>query len=157
MQVAQDENRDVGGVLDDIAAGRRRVSYSDDLVERWVQLQARLQQLRAITDVHALIDHLFPEDVEPVEDLRTLALELIESGTTIETLAPDLRANASQPQVPLESEEARVMSFYKSKGLTAEVVVLAGLVQGMIRRSLATIRRRLQRHMPSSGVSFTLD
>jgi superfamily I DNA/RNA helicase len=132
LQVAQDEGIDVGGVLEQILSGPRTVPHSRDLVQRWVDLQTRLAQLRTIPDAQGLIDELFPDGIEQVEDLRTLAIDLVDGGATIETLAAELRSNASQPQVPLESDEARVMSFYKSKGLTAEVVVLAGLVQGMI-------------------------
>ena len=130
--MAQDEGIEVGEVLQQILNGQRTVSHCRDLVERWEELHRRLGQLRNIADPQDLVDELMPDGIEQVEDLRTLAIELIDGGARIDTLAAELRANASQPQVPLESEEARVMSFYKSKGLTAEVVVLAGLVQGMI-------------------------
>lgn len=132
FRVAVDEAHDVGQVLDEISSGAKAVSYSGELVDRWRRLQERLAVLRAIATPEDLIDELMPDGIEPVEDLRLLAIDLVANGATLETLASDLRASASQPQVPLESEEARVMSFYKSKGLTAEVVVLAGLVQGMI-------------------------
>ncbi|MBA2632633.1 MAG: hypothetical protein H0U86_06480 [Chloroflexi bacterium] len=43
-----------------------------------------------------------------------------------------LRSSISQPEVPIESAEARIMSFHKSKGLTADVVVMAGLLEGLM-------------------------
>lgn len=79
-----------------------------------------------------MIDDLFPADVESVELLREIALGVLPSATTIAELAAGVRASVAQPEVPIESEDARVMSFHKSKGLTADVVVLAGLVEGLM-------------------------
>jgi DNA helicase II / ATP-dependent DNA helicase PcrA len=43
-----------------------------------------------------------------------------------------VRYSLSQPEMPLEATEVRVMSLHKSKGLTADVVVVAGLVEGLL-------------------------
>lgn len=48
-----------------------------------------------------------------------------------------IRYRLAQLEVPLETPFARVMSFHKSKGLTAEAVVLAGLIEGLIPRRTA--------------------
>ncbi|PYR89376.1 MAG: hypothetical protein DMF84_24440 [Acidobacteria bacterium] len=48
-----------------------------------------------------------------------------------------IRYRLAQPEVLLETPLARVMSFHKSKGLTAEVVVLAGLIEDLTPRRTA--------------------
>jgi hypothetical protein len=51
------------------------------------------------------------------------------------TPADAVRYGVSQREVPLEAAEVRVMSMHASKGLTADLVVLAGLVQGIVPRT----------------------
>jgi DNA helicase-2/ATP-dependent DNA helicase PcrA len=132
LAAARDAGVDVSKVLSEIASGRRQLPYSSELVARWNLLQARLAALHQVPTLAALVDEMLPDGIEPVEDLRTLAVDIVAGAPDVRTLADELRSSVSQPQVPLESEEARVMSFYKSKGLTAKIVVLAGLVQGLL-------------------------
>lgn len=115
-----------------MASGTLSIPYAGQLLERWRLLKTRLRELAAISDLASLVDDLFPDGVEPVEDLRQIALGLLPETADVVSLATELGASISQPQVPIESTEARVMSFHKSKGLTAQVVVLAGLVDGLI-------------------------
>jgi superfamily I DNA/RNA helicase len=66
--------------------------------------------------------------------IRPIATTAAAESKSIEELHDTIRYRLAQPEVPLETPFARVMSFHKSKGLTAEVVVLAGLIQGLIPR-----------------------
>lgn len=70
-----------------------------------------------------------PEHEADVAALRALALAFIENvDLNATSLAPELRSVVSQhAELPEESEEVRVMTFHGSKGLTARVVILAGL------------------------------
>lgn len=47
-------------------------------------------------------------------------------------LLDTLRSSLAQPELPTDVDYVRVMSLHKSKGLTAEVVVVAGCVEGLI-------------------------
>jgi superfamily I DNA/RNA helicase len=132
LEMAKAANTDVNEILRRASDGAVQIPYGHQLIERWRLLQVRLVALRGIAGLEDLIDDLFPEGVEPVEDLRVLALGALPEVDNVAGLAAAVRASVSQPQVPIESTEARVMSFYKSKGLTARLVVLAGLVQGLI-------------------------
>jgi DNA helicase II / ATP-dependent DNA helicase PcrA len=132
LQMAKAADTDANEILRRTLDGTIPFAYGRQLIERWQLLQARLAALRGITSLEGLIDDLFPDGVEPVEDLRALAIGALPEAVSVAQLAAAVRTSVSQPQVPIESTEARVMSFYKSKGLTARLVVLAGLVQGLI-------------------------
>jgi superfamily I DNA/RNA helicase len=66
--------------------------------------------------------------------LRAVVAECLEEADSLRGLVDLVRNRIAQPEVPLETPYARVMSFHKSKGLTADLVVLDGLVQGSIPR-----------------------
>ena len=53
----------------------------------------------------------------------------------VATRGPDkLRVVITQPELPTDVEYVRVMSLHKSKGLTADLVVVADLIEGLIPR-----------------------
>ena len=109
-------------------------------LKRWRELQVRLAELEPFRDnIPALIDFVLPEVEEPDPDndhalLRRTALGCIPDIESIEDLPNMIRYRIGQPDVPLETPYARVMSFHKSKGLTAQLVILAGLVDGLVPR-----------------------
>lgn len=118
-------------VLDQIEAGTLRLSGTARLVERWRSLKAMLDEARGLVG-SALVDALFPEEDDGCAGVRAIAAETVtadmEPAAVFETIS-----NAVQtPEVPHESEYVRVMSLHKSKGLTADVVVVVGLVEGLM-------------------------
>jgi DNA helicase II / ATP-dependent DNA helicase PcrA len=48
------------------------------------------------------------------------------------TLGDVIRRSVSQPELPMAAAFVRVMSLHKSKGLTADLVVVCGCLQGLI-------------------------
>ena len=51
---------------------------------------------------------------------------------TIKNLYDSLLTIITQPEMPTDVEYVRVMSLHKSKGLTAEYVIVTGLLEGII-------------------------
>ena len=80
----------------------------------------------------ALVDSLFPEEVEDLADLRDLALSALETVTSPKELLDALIVGITQVDVPPSPEYARIMSLHKSKGLTSPVVYVAGVVDGIV-------------------------
>jgi superfamily I DNA/RNA helicase len=140
LAAARDDETDVRHVLQRIAAGEMTVPYSGPALEGWNTLQERLAELEPHRhDREALIAHLLPELENPEEEdelaLLRIAAELaVAEGPTLRELPNRIRYYIAQPEVPLETPYARVMSFHKSKGLEADLVVLAGLVEGLMPR-----------------------
>ena len=78
-----------------------------------------------------LLDGLFPDSDPDFIDIRAMTAGLT-SGATAEQLLDLLRTNITQPELPLDGDCVRVMSFHKSKGLTADLVVIMGCVEELI-------------------------
>jgi len=118
--------------LGQLAAGQIRIPYGRDLRVRYAELGQRLAELRALQG-QALIDALFPEDQDWAEAFR-LVSPLDEEGNERDPagLLEALRTRIIQPELPTDVEYVRVMSLHKSKGLTADMVVIMGCIRGMI-------------------------
>lgn len=126
-------------VLEELEAGNLQLAHTATAVARWQAVNAQLQELEPLRDnLPALVDALFPAAGDGEEDdfaiIRPIATTAAAESENIEELHETIRYRLAQPEVPLETPFARVMSFHKSKGLTAEVVVLAGLIEGLIPR-----------------------
>jgi len=120
--------------------GEIRIPYTADAVNRWRELVDRLAALEPLReDLEATVDEILPDGDAELAVLRNGALAAIEDAENLLQLSDAVRYGVSQREVPLEAAEVRVMSMHASKGLTADLVVLAGLVEGVVPR----IDRRL--------------
>ena len=131
---AQERGTDVQAVLRALEASEIIVPFSHHPLEKWRNLQAQIEAVKPLgEDLRAVVEALLPDTgLDPAEDdlalLRRTALGCIAEARSLADLSDMIRYRIGQPEVPLETPYARVMSFHKSKGLTADLVVLAGLV-----------------------------
>jgi superfamily I DNA/RNA helicase len=155
---------DVAEVLRRLDAGEMKLPYTVEAVKRWRELQARLAAMEPLRDdLPALVDHLLPEGGEEgAALLRQAALGALGEAEDAATLADSLRYGVAQRETPLEATEVRVMSMHASKGLTADLVVLAGLVEGLMPRinmnaplDVQDAQREEQRRLLFVGVTRT--
>jgi superfamily I DNA/RNA helicase len=118
--------------LTQLVAGEIKIPYGMGLVSRYADLQARLDGLADIRG-QELIDALFPERETWADPFRQAPGE-DEDGEPVgpEGLLADLRTRVIQPELPTDVEYVRVMSLHKSKGLTADMVVVLGCIRGMV-------------------------
>lgn len=79
-----------------------------------------------------LIEALFPADQEWATNLNAMAVLHAPPNCNAEALRDALRSAITQPELPTDVDYVRVMSLHKSKGLTADLVVIAGCIQGAI-------------------------
>lgn len=111
------------------------------------RLQVRLQELKRrladLTDLSGsvLMEAVFPRECPDLAGLRSTAEavlrdapDAIRESMAAEALAPRVRHRIGQPELPTDVDYVRVMSLHKSKGLTVEMVVVAGFVQGALPR-----------------------
>ena len=66
-----------------------------------------------------------------LRELATTALDEIE-GNDRAALLSELSRAISQPEIPSQIEDVRIMSLYKSKGLSAPVTIIAGCIEGLL-------------------------
>ena len=135
LAAAREEDTDVWEMLRRLSVDEARIPYTSDAVARWELLVARLTELDPLRDeLPALVNEVFPEDRPNLSLLREASLNVLDEVEDVSQLANHVRYGVSQREVPLEAAEVRVMSMHASKGLTADLVVLAGLVEGIIPR-----------------------
>lgn len=114
-----------------LANGDLSIPRTGRLVERWGDLQARLSELRDLLGLE-LVDALIPQGDEDTARLRAAALEVLTDDMPPTTLHEQLSEFIRGPEVPQESDVIRVMSLHKSKGLTADLVVIVGMTAGLV-------------------------
>jgi superfamily I DNA/RNA helicase len=118
-------------VLEQLAAGTIAIPHTGHLVSRFRLLQteiARLEQLRG----QQLIAALLPAGENWAAPLAEIATGLADDDCDAAAVADAIRRNISQPEMPTNVDYVRVMSLHKSKGLTADVVVVCGCLEGLI-------------------------
>ena len=79
-----------------------------------------------------LLDRLLPDNCDWARPLRNLTEDLEEEDYDADALLEALRIGVTQPELPTEVDYVRVMSLHKAKGLTADLVVIAGCVETLI-------------------------
>jgi superfamily I DNA/RNA helicase len=118
--------------LQDLAAGTLKLPHTGSLVARFNELNTRLTALMA-QNIPTLIDTLFPDGHPDSASIRQAALQVTPNVNTTQELLDELRTVITQPELPgSQGASVRIMSLYKSKGLTARLVVIAGCVAGIL-------------------------
>lgn len=110
------------------------IPHTGNIVARFNEVVSELEALEALPDLAAVIDALLPAGDESVRDLRDLAvLVLAQIGwDDREEWLFALSQAISQPEIPSEIQDVRIMSLHKSKGLSAPVTIIAGCVEGLL-------------------------
>lgn len=122
--------------LENIAAGTVSVPHTTPLCQQFLAIRTRLTQLEELGSLNAVVDDLFPENVDGVRELRAMSLallDLVPENDRTRFLA-ELTTSITRPEVPSEINDVRIMSLHKSKGLSAPVTIIAGCVEGLLPR-----------------------
>jgi superfamily I DNA/RNA helicase len=103
------------------------------LVSQFQKIKDELARLEPHKDdVAKLIDELFPANKSTISELRDLALSAAAEASGAEELFSAMMKEITQPDIPPEVKEVRVMSLHKSKGLSSPYVFIAQCVQGVL-------------------------
>jgi DNA helicase-2/ATP-dependent DNA helicase PcrA len=135
-------------VLSQLSTGTLRLPYTRPIVTAFDALMADLDALATLPDLASVVNALFPEGQTNIRELRKIAVELILADPIIDapTLVGELISAITQPEIPTEIQEVRIMSLHKSKGLSSPVTIIAGCVNGLLPRvpngTLAPIDRQ---------------
>lgn len=117
--------------LERLASGNLTIAHTRQIVGRFRELQERLATLEPLRG-QTLVDVVFPEDVEWAGSIRSLASSIEGDEFDAAELGESLRAGITQPELPTDVDYVRVMSLHKSKGLTADLVVVVGCIEGLV-------------------------
>lgn len=120
-------------LLEKLSQGTLSIPRTKAVVERYRQLLKALSDLGGLAG-GALLDALFPAGSDWAEPFRTLATAIKAEEFTAAQLHESLTHLITQPELPTDVDYVRIMSFHKSKGLTADFVVVVGCTDGLIPR-----------------------
>ena len=101
------------------------------LVNRFSDLQTVLAAYEGLLG-QILVERLFPENNTWAYPFRLLASRMEGSDFDAAKLLGALRVGITQPELPTDVDYVRVMSLHKSKGLSADLVVVMGCIEGLI-------------------------
>jgi DNA helicase-2/ATP-dependent DNA helicase PcrA len=114
-------------------AGTLSLKYTQPLVTRSETIKKELDKLEPLrNDVPKLIEELFPGNMPTIAELRELALALAAEAEDADELFTAMMKEITQPDIPPEVKEVRVMRLHKSKGLSSPYVFIAQCVQGVL-------------------------
>lgn len=116
--------------LQGIEAGQLILPHGRHLIARLRDLRDQLDHLAPLRG-DALLDALFPNNDPDYAQIWIMAAGLDPDADATQLL-DRLRTGITQPELPTDVDYVRVMSLHKSKGLTADLVVVMGCVEGLI-------------------------
>lgn len=123
--------------LEKLSAGTLALLHTKSLIEQFDIIKKALADLEPIKDdVPKLIDGLFPTGLPEIAELRDLALSVTAEAEDANDLFIAMMKEITQPDIPPEVKEVRVMSLHKSKGLSSPYVFIAQCVQGVLPKIL---------------------
>ncbi len=114
-----------------IQSGDISLPHAHQLTARWDELNAVLVDLRGLLGP-PLVDALMPEGDSGSALLRSAALSVVSEAMEPAALLDALLESIRGPEVPQESDIIRIMSLHKSKGITADLVVIVGMTDGLL-------------------------
>jgi superfamily I DNA/RNA helicase len=117
-------------VLEKLLNRQLNIPYTWGATERYRVLKGRLSELNGLRGTN-LIDAIFPQSETWTEPIRGIVAGL---GEDIEPkdLLDQIQHAVTQPELPADVDYVRIMSLHKSKGLTADLVIVAGCIEGLV-------------------------
>ncbi|WP_316202624.1 MULTISPECIES: ATP-dependent helicase [unclassified Bradyrhizobium] len=117
--------------LSSMAAGLVTIPHTSQLVQRFVEIQNDIAALALAPDLDQFIQLWLPAN-PATQLLSEAAIRARLDASTITELYDSLYNSITQPEVPMEVSEVRVMSLHKSKGLSSPFVFIVGCVEGLL-------------------------
>jgi superfamily I DNA/RNA helicase len=109
------------------------ISYSNHTIKQFEKLQDLLEQYKD-KSVFEIIDKLFPtQELWAYPFLELLNNIDVEDNSIID-IKNEITSNVINPEMPLNVDYVRIMSIHKSKGLTSDISIICGVIEGLIPR-----------------------
>lgn len=139
-------NENPFNVLDKVISGELAIRGINYLIKDYIGLKEAIEELKSLKG-YELLDKLFPEGESWSKQFRSILYDMNEDSTALE-IYNELKSNITQPEMPMDVDFIRVMSLHKSKGLTADLVVICGAIEGLIPfRPRGLVGESLERHL----------
>lgn len=116
--------------LDMIVSGELSIPYTSYIATRHRDLIQELQRFEDL-ELGDALDLLFPFGADWAEPFRLINQNNPDQESLPEVLE-SLRESIIQPELPRDVDYIRIMSLHKSKGLTADLVIICGCNEGLL-------------------------
>jgi superfamily I DNA/RNA helicase len=133
--LSENEGKSPWQILSEIADDVKIEPSCRRIVARFRIIRGQILALRDLAGIQ-LVNAWLPNPAECV-DLHGLANAAMAENPELSAgnLAAAIRETVIQPEIPDTVTDIRIMSLHKSKGLSANVVFVAGCVEGLIPRT----------------------
>jgi len=115
-----------------LASGGIQLPYCAQLLQRFQAIQNELHFLDEQISVTDFVNRWLRAEFTGAGELRILVAGLMAGAETPTELLSQIIEAVSQPEIPPDVTEVRIMSLHKSKGLSSPIVVVAGCVDGLL-------------------------
>ena len=109
-----------------LTSGTIQIRYCSHLLQRFHAIQNELQFLDQETGVADFVNRLLRSEFSEAGELRILVGNLMADAETPTELLSLIVEAVSQPEIPPDVTEVRIMSLHKSKGPSSPIVGIAG-------------------------------
>lgn len=121
-------------VLEKLCNGEIEISHTQNVVATFQDVRDRLATFAEIDPID-VVNTLFPATESwtfPFHELWGGDEEF--EQRTLEDIRQLISTQVINPEMPLDVDYVRVMSLHKSKGLTADISIITGVIEGLIPR-----------------------
>ena len=118
-------------VLEQLERGDLTIPYTKAIIDRFLLLKAELNRLQTFSG-NDLIEEIFPSSQDWAKPMADLKSYIDKADFGAREILEVIRRHITQPELPTDVNYVRVMSLHKSKGLTAEMVLVMGCLEGLL-------------------------
>jgi DNA helicase-2/ATP-dependent DNA helicase PcrA len=120
--------------FEQLANGSLKLPHASSVVAAFKGIVGKLDSLEQLPTLANVVDALFPSGDNDVRDVREVAVGALADieGDDREALLAAMTQAISQPEIPDQVTDVRIMSLHKCKGLSAAVTIIAGCVEGLL-------------------------
>jgi len=129
-EYCQQNNLQLNTALELALLNRINIPRIKGIMDRYRELAALLGRLEFMT-VEEIINELFPLDEEWSIPFRVI-IGNIDNATTLRRITHSIESSIVQREMPIDVNYVRIMSLHKSKGLTADNVIILSCLAGLL-------------------------
>ena len=118
--------------LQKLANGTITLPYCQQLIARFHAIQNELRYLEEHGNISEFVQRWLRAEFAGSGELQLLVARLLGEVESPSDLLSRMLEEISQPEIPPDVTEVRIMSLHKSKGLSSPVVMIAGCIDGLL-------------------------
>jgi len=124
------ENETPKTAIEQVINGDIKIPNIHYIIRSYEELNERINELNCLKG-SKLIDEIFPVEESWAEPFRKILMDFDEKSSPLE-IYEELKTRILQPELPTDVDYVRVMSLYKSKGLTADMVIMCSCIERLM-------------------------